>query len=513
MSKNIHDIDNLFKQSIDAYRDLPRATLWDAIDKKLDKKQAFNLQKKYNNLKKIAAVLLVLLLSSVAYYQLKPTAKMDYTTNKDGAKLKDDIHNKSMQSETETAILRKYKEEQKNNNKEQATDKKVQAKTNITNSVDSKVAKTLLEKNFDHTENFNENKNNIIVSQNVESELKNKKQLVSNISRKTKNKKLQISEDVIITENENIYNNANNNDWLTSDVMQTIAINKEPIALHTPNPLVAVNKLNENSVASKNANKKLKASHRFSATAYISPEFAFNRLADDKPLGNRPPPPQGNNPPPPPFDDKKRIKEQENKATSFSAGVLIEYAFAKKWSIQLGINYSAKTTEIAPKKVFAENDNNGKIRYRNNCSFGAAYIDPKTGTTIAVGDSAIASNTVNKVHYIGVPFNINYHFTQHKFSASPFVGVAFNFLANQKVLTGLTDATGTITQQNKMIEGLKKHYANANVGVQFGYAISKKLLIIASPNFKFALSPVNKNAAVKAFPNTFGLMAGVKVNL
>ncbi len=505
MNKNIQDMDNIFKQTIETYEEMPNASVWNAIDKNLDKKTATQLQKKYSYLKKIVAVLLVLLISTVTYYQLKQYNQNDVAIKNTEFNSKKEVQNKNI--ENGTVILGKNKDEQKNNKVVQTINNIVNTNIEETNALESKIVKPKLEKKFVLSNKIYKSKNFNTTNQNIENKTKKEKQFITNNSKKIKSKKLEIEDEAIITEN----SNTNNDNLLSSDLIQTFAIDNETIAFHTPNafdkqPYAIIEKAKKQNAI----NKKRNVVNKFSITTFVSPELAFNRLENDEPHGNRLPPQFINNGQ---LDNKNRIKEQESHVRSFTTGLLFDYSFSKKWSIQSGLVFNAKSTEINPKKVFAENDNNGKIRYRNNCSFGTTYIDPKTGTTVAVGDSAITRKTLNKVNYIGMPVNVSYHFTKSKFIISPFVGIALNFLVKQKASTGLADANTTTELTDNKIEGLKNIYSNANIGLQVGYTINKKLSIIASPNIKFALSSVNKNVVVKAFPNTFGLMAGLKINL
>ena len=246
---------------------------------------------------------------------------------------------------------------------------------------------------------------------------------------------------------------------------------------------------------------------KLSATVYISPEIAFNRLDNDKMEdhgaggGNRPP------------DDRHKIKKEEERATSYSIGILVNYRLKKQWSIQSGITLINKSSETAPKKVFAERADDGIIKFKNNCAFGSSFITPKKGSFINVGDSTTADETENKIAYLGIPFSIGYHIIKGKFSINPIIGTALNFLIKQAVNTGITDTTGSEKQQSKIINGLKPTYINAQFGVDFSYQLTNNFSITLMPTASMALTAVNENSTVKAYPNSFGIRAGLKFKL
>ena len=82
MSENLHDIDKLFKDSIDGHEDMPSEKVWDTIDNNLDKNNVIQIKRKYNNLKRLAIALLLLLLGTIVYeIQSKNTGKAELVKN------------------------------------------------------------------------------------------------------------------------------------------------------------------------------------------------------------------------------------------------------------------------------------------------------------------------------------------------------------------------------------------------------------------------------------------------
>ena len=67
MSENLHDIDDLFREPVEAYEEMPSARVWDEIDHRLDKKNIVLAKKKYNTLKLFSAALLLLLISVIVF--------------------------------------------------------------------------------------------------------------------------------------------------------------------------------------------------------------------------------------------------------------------------------------------------------------------------------------------------------------------------------------------------------------------------------------------------------------
>ena len=67
MSDHLHDIDKLFQGAINDHEEMPPSSVWNGIDKNLDKNNIADIKRKYALLKKIAAVLLLLLTGAGVY--------------------------------------------------------------------------------------------------------------------------------------------------------------------------------------------------------------------------------------------------------------------------------------------------------------------------------------------------------------------------------------------------------------------------------------------------------------
>ncbi len=67
MNKDLHNIDDLFRKALEENQELPSASVWENIDKTLDKKKVVSISKKYNKLKWVAAVLLLFSLGMAMY--------------------------------------------------------------------------------------------------------------------------------------------------------------------------------------------------------------------------------------------------------------------------------------------------------------------------------------------------------------------------------------------------------------------------------------------------------------
>lgn len=513
MSINLHDIDNLFKHPIEEHTEIPSSAVWDNINQKLDEKKIINLKRKYTNLIRMTAILMILLVCSVVYYYgfNKPSIQSNFThVTYDPKEL-----NKTTAPGPQMVLG--------NNEVQHFNDKKDPAKT---------TSSTIIASN----ESLNEGKN--ISSSAKQPQLKETNAVVEKIkiitpiniissATKEKRKEENIFKDAYSTHYDVVTLQNLNNNLFTEKIKeetkkQSLELFYKNYSAHQkilldiskilPSPVRTnplkftpfIPVLTQGNTLNRNKVSPLK---KISVTIYASPEMAYNRLDDDKIeevralAGNRPP------------DDRHKIKKEEQRTTSFSSGILVDYRFSRQWSIQSGISLNQKLSETAPKPVFAELANDGLIKFRNNCVFGSSYILPKSGRTINIGDSAMAEATRNKLFYVGIPINISYHISKDKFSINPNVGTTLNFLVDQVVKTSLTDSIGSEKQESKIINGLKPTYISAHIGIDFSYLLTNKLSLTVMPTATMALTSVNENSSVRSYPNSFGIRVGLKIHL
>lgn len=556
MNKNLQNIEDLYKKLIGEHTEMPPATVWDAINKKLDEKKIISLKRKYTDLKKLTAILIVLFITALAYHYGSEKKTIHEKPAIIEETIIDSKTNKAIVTAAELKANNQHIISKKVLTKQELTDKTGSITNGGNNIIDDKkdINKRKLTGETRKTINNNLAEGDKFIKpskKRIPSEIitvpgnilkstgkksSDTKIIIGNIEANSsikvteqlnkQNEELALTEKTeinnytpkITEENKEYFGKVKNTAVLVSIKNKEIEHRKiisipGKIPLHpllTGN-LLSIEKLkrqgiNDAFLRPSKRNKKL-INGRFAATVYASPELAFNRMEDDKEDNNRGP--QGSSRPP---DNRHNIKQEEQRTKSFSSGVLVDYAVNYKWRIQSGISLISKSSETEPKKVFAERDNDGNIKYKYNCAFGSSFISPKTGTAPAVGDSATANFTSNNIKYIGLPINFSYLLKKGKFQISPTAGISFNFLVKQGTNTNITDASGSQKENGKIINGLKSNYINANFGMDISYWFSKKLALNLVPSTLVALSSVNQNSTVKSYPNSFGIRAGLKVN-
>ncbi len=552
MSENLHDIEDLFYDSIEGHQEMPPNSVWDNIDHKLDKKSVALANKKYNRLRRLAAVLLFFLLGTITYEVLTKTghikgqkntvvnsnsknepiesaaAKPGIIITKDNKKPQDiqiakaksnSLLNANSVIKPSGAENSKYLKDSVN------TASPGNSKLLIPGREETRIAITNRNLNPDNTAlkltDNNALYNNNIVSarayKNAVPEARKKSppgkvEFSKSLTATGIDKKQQTGFDAAALTENGIYNSENNKNTLVATLTQRQNSGNNRPAMITPpahekisfTVTISEDRINRR-IASKPgaaviALKKNVPPFHFTLTPFLGPQFNFNHIVgDDDHRNNRPM-----------QNDLDDIKKGESDKSSYSLGVLMGIHLKKKWSLETGISYINKSVEIEPKKIYADLDN-GAVKYRFDFSSGYTYLSPKTTGTPVVGDSILATASSSNLQYIAIPLTLNYTFLKGKFNIIPSAGAGVNFLIKEKMSTNILTGTSNEKQNITSIQGLKKIYFNAIGGVAFQYNASKKISVTINPSASFALGPINKTAAVKSYPNSFNLTAGIKI--
>lgn len=519
MDEDLHNIDDIFKKGIDEHEEMPSGSAWENIDKNLDKKRVIFISKKYNKLKWAAAALLIFS-AAMAVYTFHTNIK-----NKELAKESIDNKRKDIEKGVFKNDRNKIDEAPVNQTEKAATPKDTlllheKNKANNISPIADKVLNENEKKNIKPTEAkkakdeiFKERPLRTLVENDEKDKLPTKEQPAEhkmNLAENGKDKQVipkNNSSDFYTQPPKNIVTNKITTEKTIKEidaesVSQKQIFNTEPAKISLEKVLATLNG-NNRIIKEEKQNFKLKSlkaktSHKamFYATVFYSPDFVFNRIDNDHHDFRE--------------DDRNEIKRREKIKKAYTAGLLIGYNTGKRISIESGLTLSSMTTAIEPKQIYARPDGRGNMNYRFNCSAGYSYIPVKPGNN---PDSITALSSKNILEYIAVPVAIRYNMKKGKLGFSPGFGLAINFLMKGKIETAIAGLGGAEEANIDHIEGLKSSYLNGSISLKTDYNLSRNLALTFTPAARVALTPITKDAPVKTFLNSLGVVAGLTIKL
>jgi hypothetical protein len=531
MSEDLHNMDDLFRKALEENQELPSQTVWDNIDKTLDKKKVVSISKKYNKLKWVAAALLLFSLGMAMYtLHIRKQNRELVKQNKEGrntlkqnsqdqiaAKDSSIVSTKNIGRPRETNNPVNF--QKKNVDSNVANNKiKITGNTNLANKAGEE-KKSAPVKSQDNTLLPGKPTESVVLQNQEKSVLKKSPDFKMRIEEG----KIDSANNITVRDNRKLITDKNdlaqvktkNNptNQIVTDKQKNIEteelipelINDFPLSIQKPD--IQIDKILQQQATALN-NKKTSFSKNkinpggsslFSATVFFSPDIVSTALKDDHPRFRE--------------EERNAIEKDEQIKFSSTFGILLDYTIGKNWKLESGLTYSSRKTAIDPKTIYARPDNDGNINYRFNCSAGYSYVTVKSPTPPASGDSVNALASTNNLQYIGLPLNVKYIFTTGRFSILPGAGVSFNFLTKGKIETTIATYTGTKNSSTDNIQGLKSMYLNGSASIGFQYKLSKTFSLSFEPAFRFALSSINKDASVKTNLNSIGLSTGLVIKL
>lgn len=496
MSDELKNIDDIFRSAIEPMQEKPSGEVWAKLDAGLDKVKADTIKKKYDSLKRIVTVLSFALLCSLIYIISRNEKSFFQQTlyTSDRGQLSGQNHPKKH-------INQKVPIRQSELNKPD-----VAANDNASNV--SKMAKKMPVTSTSSTANYSvpstmkkdntlanvvkRNKISSTIRKNIANDIDagdnsyfvNGKKKSRNIKAKANVTVIQKAEIDSITE---LQTDIERKNFIAENLKQDIQL-----------PYEVTNRKN-NGFQSK-AKERTSVKLPISITGFFSPIITTDALKRESHTSHDA------------FDD---IREGEFENFSFNIGALANIPLNKKWSIESGLIYTAKNSNMKPRKVYAVQTHTGDIKYKYECSAGYWYMDPKLGTQPQVGDSMYASESLMKLKYFTIPVAIKYNFfTKKRFSMFATAGFALNLMQKGKISSEVEDGGqyGEYYTSEK-IYGLKKTFISSVLSIGTTYKINKRLYVNFSPTFNLALSPVTQNTSVKTFINTINFSTGLKFNM
>ncbi len=500
MDENLHNIEDLFKGALEDDEEMPPRKVWKDIEHKLDKDNVISITRKYENLKKVA-FLLLFLLTGLTIYELDKSKTGNEVIKRNKGSLDKRTVDEDKRSNTpanknnivfEDAIDTNDVDRGSHNIKDNSEfNKNVasnQFKKQTTNSLNRKSKKDII----DNEKTINR----VIADIKLQQELKYK-----SLTDDMKKRRLSKDEQKLT---DNLERQGSNQPHFNS--LSIERINKPATIFLDTNKLsqsLSVNKIVPVSDTKKLSSKKIETKDikpsRFSVGAFFSPDIAYYHLQDDN-TGNQ-------------QDNAVETEESERHEFASTAGVFINYNVNRNWSFQSGLTYSNINITVEPKTIYAQTDNSGNIKYRLNTSSGYAYLLPSFSSNPNVGDSIYTAASTHTLRYIDIPVAAKYNIEKGKLIFNVKAGVTANFLTKGRIETEVKKGADHETEVIENLQGLKKFYLSGLASAGVDYMLNKKAALTFEPTWRFALNAINKGAPVKSYPRSFGLAVGVRMGL
>ncbi len=537
MNEDLHNMDDLFRKALEDNQELPSASVWDNIDKTLDKKKVVSISKKYNKLKWVAAVLLLFSIGMAMYtLHIRKQNSELVKQNKEGKNI--------LKQKSQTKILGEDSSISNGTNANTSVD--ADAHNNLRKQIqnaDTEVAKNKVtitdnnalsnkkdagKKEAVDDKNNNINSSSLKAAENTALQHR-KKPIVKNIEGVQMNIEAGTTDSLNPNDKKDeqsamVYNKNNiDKTHVTKNTDRNIITDKQKniemaglspelkndFLLPIQNPAYENDSKKSSSdlvfkrKPSFSNSKRIKINpsggSQFSATVFFSPDIVSTQVKNDHPRFRE--------------EERNAIEKDEQIKFSSTFGVLVDYNIGKNWKLESGLTYSSRKTDIQPKTIYARPDNDGNINYRFNCSAGYSYVTVKSPTPPAFGDSINALASTNNLQYIGLPLYAKYIFKAGRFSILPGAGISFNFLTKGQIETTIGSSTGSKIPSTDKIQGLKSMYVNGAAGIGLQYKLNKTFSLSFEPAFRFAISSINKDASVKTNLNSIGLSTGILFKL
>ncbi len=510
MDKNLQNIEDLFYSALNEVEEEPSQNYWEAMDREFGKHKIISIKKEYTNLKRIA-LLLLLLLMSFSLFEINSISHNQRLARKNeihSDKLLKSaiINNKGLSGKVTNdsgiamgAIhIKVYKKENTVGKNSIGENNGTNASSEVTpiNSYDQHLKKNI--------PGISLSGKSVPVNQkNIQPGYMENPVRQSALPNRNKNFKVIKNEKMdIVYNDEKIENQVSLLKETENRLMENLKLQlKDSInTKKTIEPKIVfksnINNKSGNDLAKKY--KEVKAS-AFSITPFFSADIAWYRLQNDN-LNSQ-------------STNASEFESEEKHEFSSTYGILVGYNLNKRWGVQTGITLSNINITINPETLYAQPDNAGNIKYRINTSSGYGYVLPSFSSNPVIGDSLYAFTSTHSLQYIGVPIAVSYNFSLGKFKLNVVEGISANLLVKSKLETTVESGFQNSSESINKLQGLKNIYFSGLTGLNVDLRLAKRTTISITPTIRYALNSINKNTPVKSYPMSFGSVVGVKIGL
>lgn len=521
MDEQLHHIDRLFKKAVEEHSELPSSTVWENLEKNLQRKNATSIYKKYKKWKWVAAALFVF---SVALGMYTLHLNLKYKKVSEKKHSNDSVNNigfgqrsqgderivgnlQDVRNENKKTKLENIPADPSSNVEQTRNNRPVKKSASIKTEVNSNktveqgpglsqtstaIAKRKPTNKTEKFENHAVFQKKIKLTVTKKLPLNNTEVAGSDMSKNVSNNKpsgnpnssteKEASTGYIHTTNASI-------------VSKNIDLSIREIQIPTSASPSSLLPTAETAKAGKSKVRPFSVTlnrGKFTGSVYYSQNLISTNMQTNNPDFRE--------------DNYLQIKSHEKMHAEDVVGLSLVTDMGKRIGIETGVSLHTFITDINAKPLVARKDNNGRVNYRISSSSGYAYYAVKNRPTPPLADSIRTISSTSTVKYISVPIGLQYHlYAGKKLSISPAIALSASFLTKGKITT-IQSLEHTYSSD---IEGLKPYYFDGTFRLNICYYLSKRLGINLVPSSGFALSDVTETKPVITRRNTVGIAAAL----
>jgi hypothetical protein len=503
MHENLQNIEDLFGDALKDNDEKPSQNVWNALEKKLDQERINNLRIKYNKLKKLSVLLLILLGLSVyvinknLIFKRSSTGGSFQPLTKNTGVVDDKIRKEEKDYET-PSFIDSFGIKKNSNNEVAIPQKTISDVNKKESSRQNKIFNKPQQQNQNSNPTLFSKENNVKTESNVSTFLKSKKLNTGSRIKTTIKNALPSGNETYVPKEESNY------DKISLSFFGNLENLSIEYSLSPSKDLIKVNRVSPNIESGKNnlskaVQKSNKKVYGISIMPFFSPDFAWYYLQDDE-VGNQP-------------DNANQLEKEEKHQFSSTYGILVDKPLNSHWGIQSGITISNTNITLEPKNIYAQPDNTGAVKYRINTSSGYGFVLPPFSQNPVIGDSLYMYTSVHSLQYIGIPLEARYSMKKGKFRIDVNAGISANILSKANIKVNLENGLNEATETINKLQGIRQLYFSGLTSAGIDYQLTKKLSLSLMPTYRFALNSIDKNSTVKSYPKSFGSWIGLKIDL
>jgi len=209
-----------------------------------------------------------------------------------------------------------------------------------------------------------------------------------------------------------------------------------------------------------------------------------------------------------------QLNNAEESLLSYAGGVDVYYNLSKRWSVQSGMIFS-RIGQINNDALAFKQEDDQILLYAINTSTGNINVAfekvPEDIRKIEPPKDTLESFDLNNVRVVQnfdlfeIPIMIKYKILNKKLGINLSGGLSPAYLIDNNTYLEVNSDKydiGNSSNLNSMI-------INTTFALGINYAVVKSLSINVEPNFKYSLSPINKNSQFDYHPYYFSIFTGI----